>query len=336
MIHITAPSRLHFGLFALPAHGITHWPNAEEQPALPARHFGGVGLMIDQPGVQVMVRSAKNWSATGPSAERALTYGQRFVASLAEDQRQRAFEIVVERTAPEHAGLGAGTQLGLAVARALALATGHADLDAVQLAQRVGRGLRSSLGIHGFQRGGLLVEGGKTASTIVAPLVVREPFPDEWQVLLIMPRGEHGTHGTQERDAFAELSNRDPDLRRTETLCRLVLLGLLPALAERDLPTFGDALYDFNRRVGEMFAPWQGGVYAHPQTAELVSWLRQQGVRGAGQSSWGPAVFAIERVEVLERARQQLLQRGEFLPEELLLCRGANQGAMASSLGSVS
>jgi predicted sugar kinase len=76
-------------------------------------------------------------------------------------------------------------------------------------------------------------------------------------------------------------------------LCRLVLLGLLPALVERDLDAFGEALYEFNVRAGEAFAPVQGGAYASPQAAGLVEFARCQGIRGAGQSSWGPVVFAV-------------------------------------------
>ena len=37
----------------------------------------------------------------------------------------------------------------------------------------------------------------------------------------------------------------------------------------------------------------QGGIYSCPATAELVQWLRGRGVRGVGQSSWGPTVFAM-------------------------------------------
>src|SRR5262249_37975123 len=69
------------------------------------------------------------------------------------------------------------------------------------------------------------------------------------------------------------------------------LLGLLPSLVEGDLEAFGEALYEYNVRAGEVFAPAQGGTYAGPEVAALVAFLRGQGVRGAGQSSWGPAVF---------------------------------------------
>src|SRR5439155_19963339 len=149
--------------------------------------------------------------------------------------------------------------------------------------------------------GGLLVEGGKTDRDEIAPLLAHQPFPEDWHVLLILPRGLQGAHGAREQEAFARLADHASNLSRTEALCRLVLLGMLPALAEHDLPAFGEALYDFNRRVGEMFAPWQSGVYAHPQTTELIAWLRQQGVRGVGQSSWGPAVFAVEQRHLLMR-----------------------------------
>ena len=327
MIRVTVPSRLHFGLLALPAQGVAHWANSEGQPTLPVRHFGGVGLMIEHPGVQVRIRPSTSWSAEGPSAQRALEAAQRFMSTLPNNESWRAFNIVVEQCAPEHAGLGTGTQLALAVAKGLSLALGHADWNARLLANRTDRGLRSSLGIHGFEHGGLLVEGGKGKRTDIAPLLMRCAFPEDWQVLLILPAGLQGVHGTSEKDAFAHLAGDAHHLQQTDALCRLVLLGLLPALAERDLLAFGEALYDFNCRVGELFAPWQGAVYSHPQTAEVIAWLRQQGIRGVGQSSWGPAVFAIEHAELLQYVRELLLKRWPLQPEEAILCRAANHGA---------
>lgn len=328
MIRVTAPSRLHFGLFALPAKGATHWPDSNGQPALPARHFGGVGLMIDQPGVRVALQPASAWSAAGPNAERAEQFGRRFLATLPPDQGSLAFHINIAQCPPEHVGLGVGTQLGLSVARALALATGHSDWDAAELARRVGRGLRSSIGIHGFQHGGLIVEAGKTNADAIAPLLVQRSFPEDWRILLIVPSDRQGTHGVDEAAAFAELVHHERDFRRCESLCQLALLGLLPALAERDLPAFAEALHEFNRRAGEWFLPWQGGLYADAATEERVVWLRRHGIRGVGQSSWGPTVFAIERLDVLESLRQRLLDQGELHEDELVLCAAANQGAI--------
>src|SRR5439155_10316261 len=111
-------------------------------------------------------------------------------------------------------------------------------------------------------------------------------------IVLIMRRGPPGLHGINESQLFAQLG-QGSDLGATEALCRLVLLGMLPAIVERELPAFGEALFDFNRRVGEMFRPWQGGIYSHAQAEAIVEFIRGHGVAAVGQSSWGPTLFAI-------------------------------------------
>jgi beta-ribofuranosylaminobenzene 5'-phosphate synthase len=44
--------------------------------------------------------------------------------------------------------------------------------------------------------------------------------------------------------------------------------------------------------VGDAFAPVQGGRF-HPQAGALVGALLRGGAAGAGQSSWGPAVYGV-------------------------------------------
>lgn len=309
MSTIRTGSRLHFGLL-----------NLGEGP----RRFGGVGLMIDEPAVRMRVQPAERWSAEGPCAERALDLGRRWCQAAG---RSEAFHIVVETCPSQHVGLGTGTQLGLTTARALAEACGQATSDALALARAIGRGARSALGIHGFAQGGFLIEGGKGPGTEIAPLLARADFPEEWRVLLVLPRGLRGTHGAAEVDAFAKLAGAS----QADALCRLVLLGMLPALHERDLAVFGEALHEFNRRVGEMFAPLQGGIYASPQSADIIRWLRAQSIRGVGQSSWGPAVFAIVEAEQAEGLPARMQRDLSIAPGEVVLTRGKNQGAATSA-----
>jgi beta-RFAP synthase len=221
--------------------------------------------------------------------------------------------------------------LGLAVARALAVRYGL-DLPAIELARRVGRGRRSALGIHGFQAGGFLVEAGQGERGEVAPLVAHTDFPEAWRVVLVLPSSGQGLHGPPEIQAFRDLS---PDAQaRTDALCRLVLLGMLPALSEADCRTFGEALYEFNRRSGEFYREVQGGVYAGAAVARQVEFLRRQGVAGAGQSSWGPAVFAVvenaDRAEVVVRRLRQEFAIGA---EEVLVTSGGKHGATAERKG---
>lgn len=283
MHRVVTGSRLHFGLVAVATGG--HWGDRLGAPTLAARRFGGAGLMIDAPGCAVRVEDAGDWSAEGPSGARALDVARRVAARL----NGGPLRVVVERAAPEHAGLGTGTQLALATARAVCLSRGS-EASAEELARLAGRGERSAVGVHGFARGGFLVDGGRGERSGLAPLVAHAAFPSEWRVLSVVPAGAAGLAGQPERAAFAAL-RRTPE-GTLDALCRLVLLGMLPALHEADEPAFGEALFDFNARSGDLFAAAQGGTYVGPAAA-VVAWLRAEGVRGAGQSSWGPAVFGV-------------------------------------------
>jgi beta-RFAP synthase len=301
MTRVVAPSRLHFGLLSLPADGPEHWPGVDGGRGLPVRHYGGVGLMIDRPGLAVRVEPSVEWSASGPLAERALDFAQRFIGSLT-DCEHRTFRVAVEHAPAEHIGLGVGTQLGLAVAKALAVATGHREWSTTELAVRVGRGERSAIGVHGFDCGGLIVEGGKLGGEPVSPLVGRFDSPAQWAVLLFTPAGESNWHGGRERLAFARLERDPRPIDEIGALCRVVLTGLLPALASADLDAFGEAVYELNARAGDAFAAVQGGRYGSRAAAECVARLRTSGVKAVGQSSWGPTVFAVVPHDEVDRA----------------------------------
>jgi beta-RFAP synthase len=284
--------------------------------------------MILKPGIELTVRPAAEWSAQGALAERALKYARQFAQAMAPDI-VRPHYLELHRAGPEHAGLGAGTQLGLAVARALAVSFGLAELDVIELARHLGRGRRSGLGIHGFAHGGFLVEAGHRPGDAIAPLVARADFPENWRVVLTLPPWGAGLHDRQEEEAFATLGHGQMELETTDSLCRLVLLGMLPALRECDLDAFGEALYDFNLRAGQIFASVQGGPYANRQVEELVTFARRRGIRGVGQSSWGPAVFAVtedplQAADLAARIRQHF----QLETADVLVTSGCNHGAV--------
>lgn len=276
-VTVTTGCRLHFGLLA-------------NEPAC-GRNYGGVGAMLNEPGFTLTACLAeKDEVHASPSvAVRITEFVQRY--------RQHATagvppcRIGLDRETPEHIGLGSGTQLGLAVARALAVLTDEAHRDLTMLAARVGRGARSALGFHGFQQGGLLVDGGKRRSGAISPLVARAEIPAEWRFVLVTPPQVAGLSGSEEFSAFRRLPPMSCEL--TGRLCAIVLMRLLPALHDGDCDSCGEALFEFGKLVGDYFAPVQGGTYADPRMAALIEHWRKEGVRGVGQSSWGPTVFAL-------------------------------------------
>ncbi len=292
-IRLTAPSRLHFGLLA-------HGPEAPRQ-------FGGVGLMIEQPGLEISAEPSTDWRAQGPLADRALQVARRVVGRLGEPNPnavRQSLRLRIHRAPPEHVGLGTGTQLSLAIARVLAEHWGRPDVSVPTLAEWTDRGRRSGIGLHGFAHGGLIVDGGRGPTGGVPPLLARLEWPEPWSVLVVIPTVPPGLHGPDEAQAFQALPPI-PDAV-TDRLARLVLLGLLPAVLEDDLPTFGDALTELQRRVGECFSPAQGGLYASRELEAVADAMRSAGLVGVGQSSWGPTLYGFSRSEPDHRA--QILQ----------------------------
>jgi beta-RFAP synthase len=179
----------------------------------------------------------------------------------------------------------------LAVARALAEQHGIGT-DPVGLARAVGRGLRSAIGTWTFALGGFIVEGGRRAGgDEIAPLLARFPVPGTWRCVVAVPMGAPGLSGDAEAAAFERLP--PPPEREVERVAHLVLMQLLPALVEADLPSFGAALTEVQRVTGAWFAPAQGGVFAPGPSEALVQRMAEWGAAGVGQSSWGPAVYGL-------------------------------------------
>jgi beta-ribofuranosylaminobenzene 5'-phosphate synthase len=99
--------------------------------------------------------------------------------------------------------------------------------------------------------------------------------------------------GVAEEHAFQRLV---PSAERSAAIAQLVLTSLLPALVERDVDEFGAALTRVQQLVGDAFAAVQGGRF-HPRAAALVEGLLRAGAAGAGQTSWGPAVYGVVGTE---------------------------------------
>lgn len=282
-VRVRTGSRLHFGFMA--------------GAAAAGRSFGGVGLMIDEPAVEIeasLDQPGASSSAPPPAdvpaalVERARRIRDQ-AASAIDPSGELAPAISIRSAPREHIGLGVGTQLALAVGwGVLRLASRTMSLE--QLACRLGRGRRSAIGVHGFAHGGLLVDGGRGAGTRVAPLVARYDFPEDWPILVIPMQGGAGWHSAKEEDAFQRLPPWPA--QATAQLSEWILRRMAPAVLERDRTAFCQALGDYNRAAGECFASVQGGPYADPQTERLVLWLAQKGFPAA-QSSWGPTVFCI-------------------------------------------
>lgn len=288
------------------------------------RSFGGVGVMIDRPGVLLRIERADRLTARGPLAERAVQFAESCGRAWGLDGPP-ACAIDVSLVPRSHVGLGSGTQLGLAVAAGVrhlctagrggdepAAASEHEPLepgdrswsfdmsDAVGLARAVGRGRRSCVGVYGFSRGGLIVEGGRRlpaakavendASRDFSPMIARVRLPSAWRCVVIVQRDAVGLHGEAEKQAFASLP--PVPLEVSAELSRIALMDLLPAAVEGRFAEFSDAVFRYGLLAGKPFEQASSRLPHAGSTAQLIELLGELGVRGAAQSSWGPAVMA--------------------------------------------
>ncbi len=326
-VTVTTGARLHFG-------PLSYRPQS-------GRHFGGVGLMIDQPGVRLTLSQHEADRVTGEpeGVERV----RHFLAKIREQQLHEVpsgCHIDVESTVPSHSGLGSGTQLGLAVARGIAELDGETDVPLSTLAARVGRGRRSAVGVYGFKSGGLIVDAGQRTGDEMGALACRLAVPDEWRVLLITPPiSTDGLSGEQEEQAFAQLGSMPMSL--TNDLSHLVLSELLPAVIASDFEAFSHTVYEYGLRVGQFFSHVQGGTFGSPATDTLVEQIRQCGISGVGQTSWGPTLFAfaadqLQAETMAEQLRNDVRTSGARLVMRIVAPhnRGATVNETQNSSGS--
>jgi beta-RFAP synthase len=287
------------------------------------RSFGGIGLAIGGPRTRLKLRPSAQNAVEGGEIERAQRLLEKAQRAFAPDKRH---QLMIEEAIPAHGGLGSGTQLALAIAsavRRLENVEGNAATDAALM----GRGARSGLGAGLFETGGVVVDGGRGPHTSTPPVVARLSFPQEWRVILVADPKATGLHGDAERDAFAAL----PPLSAAQSgeLCRRVLMQALPALAERDLPAFGEAITRLQIIVGDYFAPAQNGRrFTSPGVEATVERLMREGATGGGQTSWGPTGFVFADCELTAHRLAERARRGVDAKDlSLSVVEGLNRGA---------
>ena len=298
------------------------------------RRFGSLGLVIDgfETVLELSESSRHSVGATTAAARAEVERASAHLHVLRERTGLRTpLHLQLREVLPAHAGLGSGTQLALAVGRAFAHWHGL-EIDTPTLARWLARGLRSGIGIAGFDQGGLLLDGGPGADGRPAPLLSRVAWPQAWSIVVVTDTGHQGLSGLAEKQAIASL----PELTREAAadICHQVLMRVLPGAASGEFEPFALGLNRVQQVLGEHFAPAQGGqAFTSAAVGRLVHWLGERaggdGSAALGQSSWGPTGFIL----LPEAARAQALvaaasSAGVIEPGLQLRCvQARNQGA---------
>ena len=60
------------------------------------------------------------------------------------------------------------------------------NLSLMDIGKVLDRGNRSGIGIGAFENGGFLIDGGKGKSAELPPITVRQNFPENWRIVLLI------------------------------------------------------------------------------------------------------------------------------------------------------
>jgi predicted sugar kinase len=143
--------------------------------------------------------------------------------------------------------------------------------------------------------------------------------------LLVAPRRTLGLSGSVEARAFHYLPQVSVSV--TRRLVSLAEQEILPAARDASVEAFGEGVYEYGRQSGECFAAVQSGPYASAEIAQLVAALREWGVRGVGQSSWGPTVFALVEGDAAVDLAARLRGDRRFSDHVIKVAAPDNRGA---------
>ncbi|WP_323675605.1 beta-ribofuranosylaminobenzene 5'-phosphate synthase family protein [Halorubellus sp. PRR65] len=297
MVTVSSGARLHFGFQNL---SLAH-----------DRLYGGVGVGLAEPRVAVSAVAADAVAVDAAAdATPAVGTDERADLDAARRYAERAVEILgvdgahvtVERTLPRHVGLGSGTQLALATYTAVARAN-DVDPRPREHAPALGRGGRSGVGVATFESGGFVVDAGHPTARFTTdepargewetpPVVARHALPDDWRFVLGLPDADAGRNGDAEAASMRSVVER-ADGTVADAVAGALTRTLLPAAATDDRKRFADGMSELGHRNGAWYADEQGGVFRPPVGEIVESLSRSDAVGGVGQSSWGPAVYAL-------------------------------------------
>lgn len=283
---------------------------------------GGIGLTLEKPEIVISTRRSDIVEITGKSEhiERMRNSAVKLLPG------GEGIHIEIRKDYPSHIGLGSGTQAALAAGMAVNRLY-ELNLNAYEIAVKIGRGGTSGIGVAAFESGGFILDGGhkfsekkdflpSSASRLPpAPVLLRMDFP-KWDIVVVIPE-QKGASLKNEVNIFQK--ECPVPLKDVEILSHIILMQLLPALVEEDIVTFGSAI---NAIQGLGFKKKE--VELQPVSAKLIQALRVGGAYGAGMSSFGPTVYAFgEDAENLKKIAQ------EFLGEkgQVFITKVRNEGA---------
>lgn len=279
---IRAGARLHLGLVKI-----------NRKP-----EYIAAGLSLEEPFCKLVVKRSSSLRVSGKESNRIKTAILN-VCSYTETTPKFSARLITPL--PSHSGLGSGTRHSLCAAKAICLLESR-RFSSIKLAMITGRGARSTMGAALFDKGGFTAD--------IAGALTRLSVPRSWRVVVIDPdtsgTGHSLTYGKKESYMIAKTPACSA--RTARRLIDSVSNEMVAGIKEDDFKAFEKSLELLQSSAKKLFGRFQEGAASSNSGREILRYLRRIGVRAAGQSSWGPTLFAVfpslsEAESVAEKVR---------------------------------
>ncbi len=313
-ITVKAHSRLHLGFISF-----TENPNGY--------NYGGIGLSINNPKYVIETTPSDEQVVHGCQKHRA----EAILKELAELEEfpVTPVRISIKECIPAHSGFGSTTQLVLALTYSMLLFKAYSKNPssilnpvtrtelkkrAIEIALKLGRGLISGVGLASFEKGGFIIDYGIRGRRRIYSSV---RFPSKWSIVVVVPytSKERVKDSKEELNLLLKLfSQRSSEGKLLEcSAMSIVLRQLLPSLLARDFELFSRSIEEIDNLNAMFFKKQQGSDFCCLESERAAYVLRNEGLRGVGQSSWGPAIYGFYQGRnriTLSRIRQKLAEYG--------------------------
>ena len=188
----------------------------------------------------------------------------------------------------------------------------------------------------GYETGSGILGNTRAASSQIRPIhTTDQPFPEDWPIVLITASNDHAAseeplrsekvHGSIEEQLMTRAgATANPSRQKMLDLSR----ECLGAVATRRFDHFVETLEEYMEIAASLFASVQCGRYRSREIANRADLAIRAGLRGVGQSSWGPTLFGFaDSAGEAEQSARQLTRDLYGSPAMVSITRAANSGA---------
>tara|TARA_B100000524_G_scaffold276391_1_gene153563 strand:- start:1608 stop:2555 length:948 start_codon:yes stop_codon:yes gene_type:complete len=308
-IYLNSPARIHLGFLELD-------PKSN-------RNFGSLGLAINSfPTIIEGNLFTKN--IINKEKEKF----NEIISNIQSRYEIQPCKIKINKSSPEHSGLGSGTQLALSIGIILTKLS-QKKISVNQVAKILERGKRSGIGINCFKKGGFIIDSGKIKGKNNVPSIIfHNKWPKNWKLILIIDNNAKKIFGKRESKKFKKLNKVKSNFSSQN--CKSVLMKIMPSIKEKNFADFCSGIQEIQENTGHAFAKFQGGMYSSKNVGKIFNELEKMGIKGYGQSSWGPTGFvlcenALEQKSLIEEIRK-ILKKNSINNINLLKTEGRNYG----------